>query len=383
MPSHLSDIGFRFSEENFYDELIQVFTLLMEKSSREITVGNDTYLVLYLDRDIEFWLPVEENKTIDPTSFELHFNTHRWDDVADLAWGLKGCRDMQGMISLNHVRALCPMNVTVPNALCVPKLKEEKIYKAQIACFAEAIGLYKNEDDFHKDHDRMGTQAFIPIGKLDEINGKEPSSCVWFSGIVREIKCRINSFTKNHYYHLLVESFDMNFDVLIDADCIENIEVGDIVSVTAWLSAKIRVRYQGDDFATMRRLNDRNEKLQTLEDLYGVLRKSWCKETAYSSSRADWQESDPSCGQCAITAMLVHDMFGGTIRRIRIGKGGTHYFNCIDGNYIDLTREQFDLYDIPISYEPNKKISREYCGKNKDTKKRYDLLLQKVLANVK
>ena len=29
MPSHLSDVGFRFSKENFYDELIQTFESLM------------------------------------------------------------------------------------------------------------------------------------------------------------------------------------------------------------------------------------------------------------------------------------------------------------------------------------------------------------------
>jgi hypothetical protein len=113
------------------------------------------------------------------------------------------------------------------------------------------------------------------------------------------------------------------------------------------------------------------------------LRKSWCKETAYPSSQVDWEESDPSYGQCAITAMLVHDMFGGTIHRIRIEGGGTHYFNCIDGHYIDLTREQFDLYDMPIQHEPNEKMSREYCGKNANTKSRYDMLIKRVLENVK
>ena len=72
------------------------------------------------------------------------------------------------------------------------------------------------------------------------------------------------------------------------------------------------------------RQKEGNEKLQTLDDLYNVLRKSWFKETAYPSSQVDWKESDPSYGQCAITAMLVHDMFGGTIHRIHIEGGGTH-----------------------------------------------------------
>jgi hypothetical protein len=291
---------------------------------------------------------------------------------------------MQGIVSLWDANESYPMNVTVPNAIGVPELREGKVYKAQITCFAEAVDVYKSEEDFHKDHDNMVTQAFIPIGQFGEMfEDQEQSSRAWFSGIVKKINRRTNSYTKNDFYHLLIESYDMSFDVLVDATSVKNVEIGDIISVTAWLSGKLRVRYQGDDFATMRRQKEGNEKLQTLDDLYNVLRKSWCKETAYPSSQVDWEESNPSYGQCAITAMLVHDMFGGTIHRIRIEGGGTHYFNCIDGHYIDLTREQFDLYDMPIQYEPNEKMTREYCGKNANTKSRYDMLIKRVLENVK
>ena len=85
--------------------------------------------------------------------------------------------------------------------------------------------------------------------------------------------------------------------------------------------------------------------------------------------------NDPTYGQCAITATIVHDLFGGTIHKIRVNGGGTHYFNKINGNYIDLTRDQFDLYNIPIKYEPNETIDREYCSKNQDTLKRYNKLI--------
>lgn len=78
--------------------------------------------------------------------------------------------------------------------------------------------------------------------------------------------------------------------------------------------------------------------------------------------------------------MLVYDMFGGTIHRIRVDGGGTHYSNKIDGHYIDLTIEQFDLYNIPVSYEPNEEMPRQYCGKNADTAKRYKLLIERISA---
>ena len=56
----------------------------------------------------------------------------------------------------------------------------------------------------------------------------------------------------------------------------------------------------------------------TLLELFAVLEKCWSKETAYPSCQAEWVPNDPSFGQCAITATLVHDMFGGTIHKIKV-----------------------------------------------------------------
>lgn len=71
-------------------------------------------------------------------------------------------------------------------------------------------------------------------------------------------------------------------------------------------------------------------------------------------------------------------MFGGTIHKIRVAGVLTHYFNKIDGHYIDLTRDQFDLYHIESEYEPNQLIDRQYCNKNPNTLKRYHLLIQNI-----
>lgn len=119
--------------------------------------------------------------------------------------------------------------------------------------------------------------------------------------------------------------------------------------------------------------------ITTLLELFAVLEKCWSKETAYPSDQADWVPNDPSYGQCAITATLVHDMFGGTIHKIKVAGGGTHYFNKINGQYIDLTREQFDLYDIAVKYEPNQEVPREYCGRNKNTLERYKQLQRNII----
>ena len=45
---------------------------------------------------------------------------------------------------------------------------------------------------------------------------------------------------------------------------------------------------------------------------------------------------------------------------------------------IILTSDQFDLYDIEVDYEKNEEMSREYCNKNPDTLKRYQLLVTRM-----
>lgn len=141
-------------------------------------------------------------------------------------------------------------------------------------------------------------------------------------------------------------------------------------------------RYYGEELGLVKRKKLGNSQLETIDDLYNILRECWCKETAYPSCQAEWVPNDPSYGQCAITAMLVYDMFGGTIHRIRVSGGGTHYFNKINGQYLDLTVEQFDLYNIPVNYEPNEEMERKYCGKNKDTQKRFELLIKRIAEKV-
>ena len=141
-------------------------------------------------------------------------------------------------------------------------------------------------------------------------------------------------------------------------------------------------KYYGEELGSVKRKKLGNSQLETIDDLYNILRECWCKETAYPSCQAEWVPNDPSYGQCAVTAMLVYDMFGGTIHRIRVSGGGTHYFNKINGQYLDLTIEQFDLYNIPVNYEPNEEMDRKYCGKNKDTQKRFELLIKRIAEKV-
>lgn len=122
--------------------------------------------------------------------------------------------------------------------------------------------------------------------------------------------------------------------------------------------------------------------METPGDLYHILRHCWSAKTAYPTCQKDWSEKDRTFGQCAITAMLVHEMFGGTICKVR-QNGGTHYFNNINGQYVDLASEQFKLYCLQVDYDHNIEVDRSYCVKNPDTKKRYQLLVKNIAEYLK
>ena len=113
-------------------------------------------------------------------------------------------------------------------------------------------------------------------------------------------------------------------------------------------------------------------------ELKQLLVQAWRKETCSPRLRDKWNEENPSLGQCAITALIVNDFFGGKIMRC-MASSGSHYYNIIDDERIDLTVDQF-LDEIP-QYENGEERTREYLLSNEDTNNRY-LLLNKNLQEL-
>ena len=109
-----------------------------------------------------------------------------------------------------------------------------------------------------------------------------------------------------------------------------------------------------------------------IRELKQLLMQSWNLETCSPGLRDKWDEENPSLGQCAITALIVNDFFGGKIMRC-MSSSGSHYYNIIDDELVDLTVEQF-LGEIP-QYENGEERTREYLLSNEDTKNRYEKLL--------
>ena len=71
------------------------------------------------------------------------------------------------------------------------------------------------------------------------------------------------------------------------------------------------------------------------------MRKSWSLTTA-----SQWTPENPAAGQCNVTALLLHELFGGELLKTPL-PAGDHFYNRIGGRRYDFTASQFSQ---PIAY---------------------------------
>jgi hypothetical protein len=96
----------------------------------------------------------------------------------------------------------------------------------------------------------------------------------------------------------------------------------------------------------------------TLSEAEAVIRGAWARDT--SDDPDEWSEANPARGQCAVTALLVRELFGGDILVANVLRQGRrverHAWNRLpSGVTIDLTREQFvngESFGEPAVEEP-------------------------------
>ena len=92
---------------------------------------------------------------------------------------------------------------------------------------------------------------------------------------------------------------------------------------------------------------------QLIDKIKNALRKSWSRDTCLI-----FEEQYPYYGQCAQTAIVIFEKFGGEILKTkgwpRDGGNWRHFYNRIDGVRYDFTAEQFSEipdYKHDIEYE--------------------------------
>jgi hypothetical protein len=101
----------------------------------------------------------------------------------------------------------------------------------------------------------------------------------------------------------------------------------------------------------MERSNSKANDGVSFEVLKIAIRASWCLETCDPTDAADWAPTNPSLGQCAVTALVVHDFFGGELLEAEVflqngSRQGFHYWNRLASVDVDLTREQFKCQEV-------------------------------------
>jgi hypothetical protein len=77
------------------------------------------------------------------------------------------------------------------------------------------------------------------------------------------------------------------------------------------------------------------------DDVQRVLGKAWSLSTA-----SQWTADNPAAGQCNVTSLLIHELFGGDLLKMPL-PAGDHFYNRIGGRRHDFTAGQFDQ---PIAY---------------------------------
>lgn len=107
--------------------------------------------------------------------------------------------------------------------------------------------------------------------------------------------------------------------------------------------------------------------------VFEALKECWIKET--SNQPEKWTKTNPSLGQCAITSIIVKEMFGGIIIRGEMKNGQKHYWNLVGNDVVDLTRDQFKH---ELSFERISLVNKSKLLENEDTAKRLVILKKKL-----
>jgi hypothetical protein len=101
---------------------------------------------------------------------------------------------------------------------------------------------------------------------------------------------------------------------------------------------------------------------------------AWSAETSADSE--GWTPENPSWGQCAITALVLQDLFGGDLLRSTVN-GVSHYWNRLpDGSEVDITLRQFGA-DAKCDAPPVDR-ERDYVLSFPETVARYELLRKRM-----
>jgi hypothetical protein len=110
--------------------------------------------------------------------------------------------------------------------------------------------------------------------------------------------------------------------------------------------------------------------MHTLSEIEDAIRASWDLDTADEDD--GWTPDNPSRGQCDVTSLVLHDIFGGEVLAADVFRNGerveAHMWNRFPGGVeVDLTRDQFKNGEVigepsvrqrPARFDPGTTVIR-------------------------
>ena len=107
--------------------------------------------------------------------------------------------------------------------------------------------------------------------------------------------------------------------------------------------------------------------------LKSILQKAWSEETAYNN---DWDSTLIEKNQCGHTSLIVHYVTGAKI--FFLAKEN-HFYNVLNGEIIDLTKEQFNY---PLDYSTGIEVPSLSLRVHPDTSERFGIVVGNILKNI-
>jgi hypothetical protein len=108
-----------------------------------------------------------------------------------------------------------------------------------------------------------------------------------------------------------------------------------------------------------------------MENLKHAIQKSCSSKSSFLPDQ--WSRDNPARGQCAVTALVVQDSFGGEIIRCDVvGDNDSHFYNKLpSGEIVDVTKSQFK---IDVLFKNERVADRSNLLSHPETAERYELL---------
>lgn len=127
--------------------------------------------------------------------------------------------------------------------------------------------------------------------------------------------------------------------------------------------------------------------MHTFQEVISAIENSWSAYTAFDHDQ--WSPDNPARGQCVVSALIIQDLFGGTLQKTKVTLNGheeSHYRNILpDGTIIDTTRSQYptslEIKTTEINLGDHVNL-RQKLFAEANTESRYKLLRTTVLMKL-